>query len=290
MHQPGPRFTALNRRRFLTLAVAAPTLALLASCTDGNAPADTTASSKPTTTAAPTIAHPMGADEVVLQLSWEGGFVPEDFYFTRLPRLVITGDGSVYVQGAQIEIYPGPLLPPILVGKITESELQALLASAQGGGLFRNITYADAPTPIADAPNTVLVINAAGATFTHNAYALGIGDSETDADRLNFAEYVELLDPVTAGVPQSEPFVATRFAIRARVADETAPTDGITPNELEWPATAGVSLATASECAVVEASALGDLFSQATQITRFVENGIKYVLLVRPMIPGDRGC
>lgn len=84
--------------------------------------------------------------------------------------------------------------------------------------------------------------------------------------------------------------MAQRYAIRARVADETAPTDGITPNELDWPAASGVVLADASECAVVEAAAIGNLFVQATQITRFIENGIKYVLLVRPMIPGDRGC
>lgn len=290
MHQSGPQPNALNRRRFLALAVAVPTITLLASCTDGNSPADTTAPSKPTTTTAPAIVHPMGPDDVVLQLAWEGGFVPEDYYFTRLPRLVITGDGSVYVQGAQIEIYPGPLLPPVLVGTITEPELQALLVSARDGGLFRNLTYKQPDNGVADAPNTVLVINANGETYTHNAYALGIGGEETDPDRLNFAEYVELLEPVTAGVPQSEPFVATRFAVRARVADETAPTDGITPNEIEWPSAAGVSLASASQCAVVEASAIGDLFAQATQITRFVENDIKYVLLVRPMLPGDPGC
>ena len=287
MHQSAPRPAALTRRRFLAVAAALPAVALLASCTDSTSPTATTAA--PTTTT-PAIVHPTGPDDVVLQLSWEGGFVPADFIFTALPRLVIAGDGSVYVQGAQIEIYPQPILPPILVGKITESEIQALLAAAENGGLFRNITYGDAPTPIADAPNTVLVINADGKTFTHNAYALAMAGDETDADRLNLAEYVELLEPVTAGVPQSEPFVAQRYAIRAQVADASVPTDGITPNELEWPAASGVVLADASECAVVEAPAIDDLFAQATQITRFIENGIKYVLLVRPTIPGDRGC
>ena len=277
----------MNRRSFFALAGLVPTLMLAAACGNPQGAADTTVS---TSTTVPAIVHPTGPDDVVLQLSWEGGFVPADFLFTRLPRLVITGDGSVYVQGAQIEIYPGPLLPPVLVGSITEQELQALLLAAQSGGLFRDVTYGDPPTGIADAPNTVLVINAEGATYTHNAYALGMGGDETDDDRFHFAEYAALLDPVATGVPDSKPFAAKRYAIRAIAADASNPTDGVTPNVVEWPDNAGASLATASTCALVEASAVGDLFAQSTQITRFVENGFKYVLLVRPVIPGDPGC
>src|SRR6186713_1012859 len=57
------------------------------------------------TTHTPPIPHETGADDVVISLAMAGGFVPPDFLFARLPQLVVTGDGSVYTQGAQIEIY-----------------------------------------------------------------------------------------------------------------------------------------------------------------------------------------
>ena len=52
----------------------------------------------------------------------------------------------------------------------------------------------------------------------------------------------------------------------------------------------GILLAGAADCATVLRSAIRDLFDRATQITRFMDAGVKYVLIVRPMVPGDAGC
>jgi hypothetical protein len=285
----------MNRRRLLALAAAAPIALLATACgsrtsvsTDGSS----TSTSVPATespTPSPGVAHPTGAEDVVISLAYDGGFVAPGTIFSRLPRLLITGDGSVYFEGAQTAIYPQPLLPLILVAHISESELQALLQSAEAGGLFRAITYGPPSTGIADAPNTIVVINANGTTYTHDAYALGMAGDEANADRHHLYEYVSLLDPIANGVPDSQPFAASRFAIRATPADQV-PNDGVEPSEATWPAAAGVHLADAGECGVVDAAALGTLFGQSKQNTRFVENGVKYVLVVRPMLPGDPGC
>ena len=287
----------MNRRSFLAAVGSVPLALLAVACADSDGPADTTPTTTPDSTVAPTtlppvtgIEHPMGADEVVLRLSWEGGFVPAEMLFVRLPRVLVAGDGSVYFQGAVPAIYPGPLLPAVLVGRITEAELQDLLVAAQEGDMFRNVTYKQPDNGVADAPNTLLVINANGQTYTHDAYALGIGGTETDPDRITFQKFVEVLEPLAMGLPDSSSFAAERYAIRATTADNAPPTDGITPNEVAWPAAAGVRLADASDCAVVEASAIGSLLNEATQITRFVDGGVKYVLVVRPMLPGDAGC
>ena len=285
----------MNRRRALAALATAPFALLAAACgtrTEVSTAASTTSTPPTEVPTTPGITHPTGGDDVVISLTYDGGFVAPGTIFTRLPRLLIAGDGSVYFEGAQIEIYPQPLLPPILVGRISEGELQALLLGAESGGLFRNITYGPPEANVADAPNTVLVINANGVTYTHDAYALGIGgeDAETDEDRQNLLEYVSLLEPIAYGVPDTRSSAATRFAIRATAADEAPPADGITPNELAWPEGSAVRLADAAECQVVAASSIGMLFNEATQITRFVDNGIKYVLLVRPMLPGDLGC
>lgn len=287
----------MNRRSFVAALGSVPLALLAVACADSDGPADTVPTTAPASTVAPTtlpsvsgIEHPMGADEVVLRLSWEGGFVPSEMLFMRLPRVLVAGDGSVYFQGAVLAIYPGPLLPPVLVGRITEAEIQELLVAARDANLFRAVTYQQPDNGVADAPNTLLVINANGETYTHDAYALGIGGTETDPDRIVFQKFVELLEPLALGLPDSSSFAAERFAIRATTADNAPPTDGITPNEVAWPTGAGVSLAAASDCAVVEASAIGSIFNEATQITRFVDGGIKYVLLVRPLLPGDAGC
>lgn len=297
----------MNRRSFLAgLVIPLSAGAFLAACgddaggsrpdIDGTDPTTIPPTTTPPTTAAPpttaptAIAHATGADDVVLQLSYEGGFVPADFLFVRLPRVLVTGDGSVYTQGAQIEIFPQPLLPPVLVGTITEARLQELLMDASEADLFRDITYASR-NGIADAPNTVLVINVNGTSYTHNAYALGFDPKELDADREAFAGYVEILDAFAAEDHGSVPFAADQYAIRATPADLAGdPGDGIVPNEIAWPSGTGVTLAAAAECQVVEATTLGTTFAEATQITRFIDAGQKFVLAVRPMVPGDPGC
>lgn len=283
----------MNRRSFLAALGVVPAALLAVSCGNAEGPSDTT----PSSTVAPTtlppvdgIEHPIGPEEVVLRLSWEGGFVAPETLFMRLPRVLVAGDGAVYFQGAQPAIYPGPLLPPVLVGRITEEALQTLLVAARDGDMFRTITYAQPDSGIADAPNTLLVIHANGATYTHDAYALGIGGTETDPDRIAFQKFVELLEPLAAGVPDSVAFAAQRYAIRASAADQVPAPDDIEPNEVAWPAGAGVRLAAANDCAVVDAADIGTLFNEATQITRFVDAGVKYVLAVRPLLPGDPGC
>lgn len=283
----------MNRRSFFMSLGAVSAALMVASCGNADGPADTT----PGTTIAPTtlppvsgIEHPIGPDEVVLRLSWEGGFVAPETLFVRLPRVLVAGDGAVYFQGAQTAIYPGPLLPPVLVGRITEAELQTLLVAARDGDMFRTVTYQQPDTGIADAPNTLLVINANGMTYTHDAYALGIGGTETDPDRIAFQKFVEQLEPLAAGVPDSVAFAAERYAIRASVAEQMPAPGDIEPNEVAWPARAGVRLAAANDCVVVDAANIGTLFNEATQITRFVDAGVKYVLAVRPLLPGDPGC
>jgi len=297
----------MNRRSFLAgLVIPLSAAAFLAACGDdagGDRPDidGTDPTTIPPTTAAPvptaapstapaTIRHATGADDVVLELSYEGGFVPANFFFVRLPRVLVTGDGSVYTQGAQIKIFPQPLLAPVLVGKITEARLQALLADASEADLFRDITYASR-NDIADAPDTVLVINVNGASYTHSAYALGFDPKELDADRQAFVDYVGILDALAAEDLASVPFAADQYAIMATPEEQAGdPGDGIVPNEIAWPSGTGVTLVTAAECQVVQASTLGTTFAEATQITRFIDAGQKFVLAVRPMLPGDVGC
>src|SRR4051794_20450974 len=132
----------------------------------------------PPTTVPSGIEHPAGADDVIVRIAYEGGFVPVEMTFLNLPALLVSGDGHTFVEGPVADIYPGPLLPNIQTSPVSEAGIQDLLALAEEHGLLADVTYTD-PTNIADAPDTVVEISANGATFVHRAYALAIND-ETD--------------------------------------------------------------------------------------------------------------
>jgi hypothetical protein len=242
------------------------------------------------------IEHPTGADDVVLRIGYEGGFVPVEYAFLDLPNLLVTGDGHVIVQGPQIEIYPGPLLPNLQQRTISEAGIQALLRLAEEHDLFRDVAYKD-DANIADAPYTVVTLSANGDTYEHEAYALGLGGdgTESDEERARLASFVgQASDIATAAgadtLGPEEPFEAASYLIRATVADPSTLDQDIPPTLVDWPADAPVRLAGAAECATVPAASFRDLFSEATQLTWFVDAGVTYQLTVKPQLPGVPTC
>jgi len=251
-------------------------------------PTTTPPMTAPPTTVPSGFEHPTGADDVIVRIAYEGGFVPVETMFLNLPALLVSGDGHVFVQGPVPEIYPGPLLPNIQVSPVTEAGVQDLLQLADEHGLLADVTYTN-PTNIADAPNTVVEISANGQTFVHNAYALGINE-ETDPARKALADFVAaatgdwLYGPNPEIGPQ-EQYASDAFLIRAsEVGDYTG---DIAPTVVDWPADASVQLADASECAAVPATEVADLFANANQLTYFAEDGITYQVTVKPQLPGD---
>src|SRR4051794_13993914 len=126
------------------------------------------------------IAHPKGADDVVLRVVIGGGFVPVQFNLRLLPSFTLYGDGTVIVPGAITMIYPGPAILPLVRSKLSERRVQALLTRAKAAGLLTagRVSYGDMGTMgIADAPTTTLTVNADGKHIVRSAYALGISAS-----------------------------------------------------------------------------------------------------------------
>lgn len=279
----------MNRRTFLSAALVAPVLAALAACGDPDqVPADTT----PGTTG---IAHPTGADDVILKVSYEGGFLPAGLAFVNTPTLLVSGDGRVFTQGVVAAIFPGPLLPAVQVRTITEDGIQSLLAIAQAAGLLATPPDYTGGDRVADAPNTVVTINAGNGSFAHSAYALGIENPEGPARKA-------LLDAVTAltdieaaagsanlGVDQA--FVPTEYRFQARAVDPSELTgQDPAPTVVEWPAESSMALAGATACARLPAAAVGSLFLDAKQNTYFKQGDVVYQLAVAGVLPGDPAC
>lgn len=289
----------MDRRSFLSAMAATPVLAaLLAACgDDAVTPADTGGDT--TVGSSGAIAHPTSADEMVFRLGYEGGYVPMGYAFMNIPTLLISGDGRVVQTGATPAIYPGPLLPALTERTIDEIGIQTVLAAAKDAGLLASPPDYSLPEGIgiADASDTVVRINANGASYAHSAYALDITQTDDMAStpaRDNLAAFVAKVSDLQTLVGAEHlgaeaPLVATQYRFQALAVDPAQYTD-VAPTVVPWPADTGVVLADATECAVIDASKGDALFAEATQLTFFQEGDVVYQLSVIAVLPGDTLC
>jgi hypothetical protein len=242
--------------------------------------------------------HPTGEDEVVVEYAEVGGFVPREFAFQQTPNVLVSGDGRVFGPGAQIAIYPGPLLPAVQVQPITEEGIQAILAAADEAGLFQQVEY-EQPTDIADASTARVVINVNGETYVHEAYALGLalpgeeGGQETSPERQALAGFIAELNDLATLVGADELgeqtiFEPSDYGIEALVVDDLSAygSDGIEPTVVDWPAEVSVRLADASGCTMVPAAEVGETLTAASQLTFFEDANVTYQVLAKPILPG----
>lgn len=296
----------IHPTRATALIVPAALAFTLAACGDDSEPAadepidtvvDTTvAPTTPATTAPPTAPpttvadgyeHPTGADEVVVSIAYEGGFMTMEATFAQLPSLLVTGDAREFSLGPQIEIYPGPLLPNVQLADVGEAGIQELLALADEHGLLQDREY-DADTNVADASDTVVTISANGETYVHRAYALGLGGgpgmTEETGDRAELQAFVDAA-LMTLGTSETEAFEADAYLVRSFPIDDVSGYE-IEPTIVEWTVD-GVDLAAASDCVEIPADQVADLFVDANQLTFFEQDGTTYQLAVKPQLPGD---
>jgi hypothetical protein len=329
------RRTNVNRRNFLTALAGTPAVvALVAACGDpgvkrvtdppGTQPAGSTGPTASTgATPVSGIAHPTGPADVVLRLGYEGGFVSPSTTFVRIPTLLITGAGQVFQPGAQIEIFPGPLLPAITTRTITEAGIQQILGLAHQAGLLATPADYTADTNVADAPDTVLDLNAAGGTFHHQAYALGMGaavvedpatggtevavagptpgtangtaPAEATPARQHFADFVAAVGDLDTllGLALGPSAVLEARAYRLQATpvtlDSFAGSDP-QPTVQPWPEGIGVRLATAATCAVVSGADVATVLQAANSQSLFTDAGVTYQLAAVAQLPGDADC
>jgi hypothetical protein len=192
----------------------------LGACSAGATAGGSPAASQGAATASPIagIDHPTGSDEIVLRVDESGGFVPMEFIAAHVPQFTLYGDGTVVFTSAS----PVPperadgvtLSSPLRTAKLTEEQVQSLLAVAlRDGGL--GAARAEYQNPlVADAPTTVFTINADGASKTVSVVALGMDDQQPNADsaiKKALAELGGRLKDFDPDGSQSEPYVATAY-------------------------------------------------------------------------------
>ena len=251
------------------------------------------------------------ADSLILRMSTEGGFLPPDFRFRQIPEFTLTGDGRVFSLGAQIEIYPPPAMPPVLVRTVTAEAVAEIIKEAKAAGL-------DGPDKeyrydlVADAGTTVFsFIDDDGATHTISAYALGMeaqgGDpppgqtADERAARAKLADLQKKLSDLSSWLPkgsvgEDKPAEPTKIRVFAGAYATNAEEPQQTPKA--WPlstplGTFGAPADDTYRCGVVEGADLDRLLPElkaSTTRTPWTSAGKQYELILRPLLPDESGC
>ena len=264
------------------------------------------------------IEHPTGSEEPILVVSYTGGFVPVQFMATQLPTFVLLGDGRVIMQGAQTLEFPGPALPPLIERTLTEAGIQEVLQGFEDSNLFTSdLELNGAQAMVADAPNTVFALDAAGREVTVSVYGLGtilpemeppagMTSSEIEAHRIltQLNDGLMTLDTWLPGDAwESEgwqPYEPDAFRLYVRDVTGQPVEGGDLPEQVrQWPtdddpATFGAEepfFGDGTRCGVVDgelgATWLAEL-TAATQMTLWTTDGEnRFSVAARPVLPHE---
>jgi hypothetical protein len=256
------------------------------------------------------IEHPTGAGQPILMITYDGGFVPAEYLFTRMPSFALYGDGTLVLQGAQMEIYPGPALPAQVARTIDEAGIQAILRAALDAGLDRDGDYSDmGQMGITDVGTTRFQLSADGTTHVVTAYALGLEGEQQPGQPddvwqmrrslVRLQERLGVLDWLPGGsLGDEHPFEAAsaRLLVAPYRPDEELPQAPVA-----WPLPRGLAtfgepadmLGDAWRCGVIEGedwAAVHDLATSANTLTPWTSDGRRSTIVFRPLLPDETGC
>ena len=260
-------------------------------------------------TGATGIEHPTGADQAILQVAYEGGFLAYESTLGATPFWSLFGDGTLIVPGPQIEIYPAPALPNLVATPVTEEGIQAILEAARDAGLMDgDAHYGD--ECIADAADTVFTTTAGGTTSVVSAYALDVGQpagtcgsGEDDEARAKLAEFQTMITDLSSWLPKGslgterphDPTEMRVYVLPYR-GDPELPQEPVA-----WPLSGsldgfGEAIAdtpTSTRCGVVAGDDLTAVLAEARNanaLTPWTSDGSEYQLIFRPLLPDEHTC
>lgn len=289
--------------RFAALALGSVLLAAACSGAGASPGGGTPAPSSPP----PGIEHATGATDVILRMATGGGFVAPGFLATETPEFTLYGDGTVVFrdpadQPPVAEVDPVMRFAPFKTGRLSEAQIQDLLAFAIGpSGLGIARAQYD-PCCIADAPSTMFTLRAGGLDKTVSVGALGFDEPQPGPDAAARKAFTALRDRLVDLDTARGLITVERYrpaAYRGFLVDGDMPAPGRGP--IDWPWTAfgpdgftvtadpnifemGSRTLTAAE---VAALGLADLEGGAQGIPLRAPDAKLHILSLRPLLPDD---
>jgi hypothetical protein len=255
-----------------------------------------------------------GQGGFALTVGDSGGFVSPQELLRRVPAFALFPDGTAVTPGPQIMVYPGSALPNLVVRRIAPAGTQAILRAADDAGLL-GPSHGITLHSIADATTTTFTLTREGVTHRISVYALDAAANDPElpqADRAEARRLVAFRDalgdlgrwlPRGSVGPESpyQPTVLLVFVTASRgLKDLPAAPPELAQEAARWPlatplATFGRPFAqmTGVRCGAVTGQDLRTLLPVvrgATELTPWLSDGRYFSLLVRPLLPGERGC
>jgi len=278
---------------------------LVAACTSG-APATPSPSLSAPSPAPPS--QPPGPVGFVIRASWTQALPPRSM-FGNIPVLVVTTDGRVLTPGAATEIYPGPLVAPVVERLLSPQDVAALVRAAKDAGILRqDVDFTGgAMPPGAAAARLQIAVDGVSYDLVGDANAaVPCPPAETCPGAVPgtpaaFARFwhglLDLAGRLEAEVNAEQAHAPTSYAVI--VGPPPEPWPGAVP--VAWPVTdpaldafgAPVRGEASTRCGIATgdlAAALRPLFTGATRLTPFVATAsasATHGLTVRPLLPGD---
>ena len=262
---------------------------------------------------APDPALPTGEDELVLQVSYTGGFMTPEMLASRLPIVSVYADGRVLTEGPVPAIFPGPAWPNVQVQEIDPSAVDTLVDRAVAAGVTET---GDLGTPpLADVPSTRFTLTTAAGTSVREVYALTEipelepGDSGLTEEQITAREelrsFLGALTDLPATLGEDAVSAATPYepaAVAALVRPWTATEDGGQPElvqpEARWPGPAlpGEPVGPLPDLSCVaatgeQARAVVTAARATNVLTPWVtDDGARWAVTFRPLLPHESGC
>jgi hypothetical protein len=256
------------------------------------------------------IDHATGADDLLVRVAFEGGFVPLEWNLTNLPTFSLYGDGTLVAPGAQIELYPGPALPAIFHRTVDEEGIQAILRETLEAVDGAPADLGDMGSmSVADAATTVITVSADGVERTIEAYALSeIPDrpqgmpEDVYRARQRLADLVTRLGSLDQWLPDGSLGPETTYdgaSARLFVGDHRK-VDDLPQEPVSWPL--GVDLAAfgsptdqpdAYRCGTLggeEWATVREAATRANELTPWTDGSARFTILFRPLLPDESGC
>jgi hypothetical protein len=251
-----------------------------------------------TPTFIPTLTE-LPAGQAVFQLyASGGGFEPLGATIARRPSLTIYGDGTAYVMAdlSQSQIGGAPWV--LRKGRVPTPTLTRLAEDAAGSELFAG---ADFGTPqITDLGDTTLGFHPDRTPERMaSAYALQVTDADehltgTQAtNRRALRTFIDRLQDAVA-LPDS-PDRGRWTPDRVDVIERTGTSSG-GAEPIPWPGPALPGLLTARSrfggCGILSGPAAAKLYAaaRAHDSTRWTVGGVEKAIIVRALLPGEKGC
>jgi len=244
----------------------------------------------------------------VIHASWTQALPPRSM-FMNLPVLVVTTDGRVLTQGAMREIYPGPLVAPLVERSISPKGVAALLRAAKDAGILRHdadFTGGSMP-PGAAAARVRIVVDGVTYDLVGDGSAAvpcppteacpGAAPGTPAAFSRFWYQLLDLAGWLEPELGMEQPYVPASYAVIVGPPPEPWPMATPVVWPMADPALGAFGAPVRGEPGTRCGTAAGDLatafrpaFAGATQLTPFVATAsasATHGLTVRPLLPGD---